>query len=467
MVKLLFPPIVPNSLPAFDSKTNLRYYFKPSIANSIAEIQHLQMTIVRLDNNRSILPTSTYPHSIIFKNKSEIKQDVEKGFWYVDIPASIFTTPDIPYKVQIRLGETNITGMNSTALGAVLKDYDKMSEWSIVTMVMPITKPDFGIQSFTETSENKVASTGYVFVGFYEPKDAHKQETLTSFRYNLFSYLDANDKNTWKLLSTSGEKFTGFDTNPNMEFTFPVELKEEQKYIVTMTVKSKNLYTSTKIYKIHSASYPVLEMFNSIDVVPDIEEAKMDLTIRAKQILMKPTGGSTVKYIKDEPGNTSYPNMIGTHAVINGSVVTQGEDISLSTKDGKWVCQFKAMFPKVLDSVEQISKNPTVEIAQKTFSSRESEYHIKIKVGCMKINLAYPTETNLEPTPEWQYRFVVRKEVLVMTNGVEQVIMAQNRVLRQSDVIKPKQEYYFYIKEDNGLLDVDIKKTYLSTNTEI
>lgn len=467
MVKLLFPPIVPNSLPAFDSRTTLKYYFKPSVANSISEVQHLQMTIVRLDTNRTVLPTATYPHGILFKNKSEIKEDVDKGFWYVEIPSNIFPTPDIPYKIQIRLGETNITGMGSAALGTVLKDLDKMSEWSIVTMVMPITKPDFGIQSFTETTENRISSTGYVFVGYYEPKDANKQETLTSFRYNLFSYSDADNKNTWKLLSTSGEKLVGFNTNPNMEFTFPIELKEEQKYIVTMTVKSKNLYTSTKVYKIHSASYPVLEMFNSIDVVPNLEEAKMDITVRAKQILMSPKGTSTVRYIKDEPGNSSYPNLIGTHAVINGSVATKKDSFVLNSSNGIWVCQFKAMFPNIMNSLDEISKNPTVEITQTTFSTDESEYHVKIKVGCMKINLAYPTSSNLNPSPEWQYRFIIRKEVLVMSGGKEQVVLSQNKVVRQSGTVNPKQEYYFYIKEKNGLMEVDIKKTYLSTNTNI
>lgn len=465
MRKLLFPPIVPNSLPAFDKTKLLRYYFKPSVANSMNQIKHLQMTIVRLDTNRSVLDANRYPFDIIFKTKSEIGEDSTKGFWYVDIPASLFPSSDIPYKIQIRLGETDITGMSSTQLGAVLKDLDKMSEWSIVTMAMPITVPDFGVQSFSEDIENRVASTGYVFAGFYDAKDPNKQETLSSYRYNLYIG-DASDKSTWKLLSTSGEKYIGTTDKTNLSYTFPFELKEEGRFIVTMTVKTKNLYTSTKVYKIYSTAYPVLEMFNSIDVVPNFEDAQMDITVRAKQILMKPTRGTQIEYIKDEPGKDSYPNLTATHAKINGSVVSNN-DIMLFTKSGKWVCQFKAFFPTVKNSLKEIVDNPIVEISQRTTLENESEYFTKIKVGCMKMNLAYPTSGNLNPNPEWEYRFIVRKEILIKQDGKEQVILSQNKTVVSNEIIKPKQEYYFYIKEDNGSMDVDIKKTYLSTNSKI
>ena len=84
----------------------------------------------------------------------------------------------------------------------------------------------------------------------------------------------------------------------------------------------------------------------------------------------------------------------------------------------------------------------------------------------MRINLAYPTTDNPSPTAEWEYRFVVRKEVVVNSNGKEEVILAQNKVIRHSGLINSKQEYYFYIKEDNGSLYVDVKKTYLSTDLD-
>lgn len=465
MKKLLFPPIVPNSLPAFDYQGILKYYFKPSIANSIEQIKHLQMTIVRLDTNRTILNSTQYPFEIIFKNSSEIFKDEEKGFWYVEIPATTFPVADIPYKIQIRLGETPIENKTEAELGLLLKDFDKMSEWSIVTMVMPITIPTFGVQSFDDSLENRVTSTGYVFSGYYESQDPNRQETLRSFRYNLYSG-NVDDKTTWKLLSTSGEQYIGISDKLNLSYTFPYELKEEGKFIVTMTIKTKNLYTDTKVYRVYSAAYPILEMFNSIEVVPNSNEAKMDITIRPRQILINPSAGTNIKYIKDEPGNNAYPNLTATHAKITGSIYSK-DNFSLVAKDGIWICQFKAMFKNVLNSIKEVESKPMIEILQDTALPWDSNYYTKIKIGCMKINLSYPTSTNKSPAPEWEYRFIVRKEVLVKMNGIETVVLSQNKVIRSSEPIDPKQEYYFYIIEKNGSLDVEMQKTYLSTNTEI
>ena len=469
MKKLLFPPIVPNSLPAFDKNKTLKYYFKPSAANSMDELNHLQMSVVRLDTNNNILEDivedgeKKYPHGIIFVDKSNILKDDAKGFWYADIDASIFPNSDIPYKIQIRLS-TDAYPKTPIEQTQVLKNLDNMSEWSIVTIVMPITIPEFGIQSFLEEDENRVVSTGYVFDGYYEAKDPNKSETLTSYRYNLYKGDISQDIKTWKLLSTSGEKYIGTD-KVNMSYTFPYELKEKERFIVTLSIKTKNLYTSTKIYKVFSAAYPILEMFNSIDVIPNQEDAQMDITVRSKQILMKPSANTKITYFRDDPALTDEDNLIGTHAKIDGCVISD-RDMVLIAKDGAWICQFKAMFSQIRDSLAEVAKNPNIEISQ-NLSSENNGAITRIKIGCMKINLSYPTELNKNPDPEWQYRFVVRKELVVVANGVENLILTQNRYVNRNSPIDPKQEYYFFIKEENGRLEVDVKETYLSTNTEI
>lgn len=465
MRKLLFPPTVPNSLPAFDSKETLRYYFKPSVTNSMSQIKHLQMVIVKLDTNKSILKGDNYPFEILFKNKSEIKEDSDRGFWYVDIPASIFPTPDVPYKIQIRLGETDIVGKNTSQLGEVLKDLNSMSEWSIVTMVMPITAPDFGIQSFEEGSENTVSSNGYEFNGFYRTKDSFSGETLMSYRYNLYLGSAEEDKKTWTFLYSSGEKFIGAHEQINMSYVFPLALEEGGEFVVTLTIKTKNLYTKTKKYTVHVLSNPALEMFNAINVVPNQEKGQMDISIKAKQILLKPTEGTTIEYIPDEPNHETYPQLKGTHAKIKGSVYDKG-DFYLDAKNGVWICQLKAFFPTLKESLKQIIDNPTVEIRKNVIYMSDSDYFIKIKIGAMKVNLAYPTSRNLSPAPEWEYRFVVRKEVLRMERGKEHVILAQNKIIRKKS-INPKQEYYFFIKEEQGSMNVDIKETYISSNEKI
>lgn len=466
MRKVLFPPIVPTSLPAFNKTTYLRYYFKPSIANTISQIKHLQMIISRVDTNRSILNKNDYPLDIIFKSISDIKEDTGRGFWYVDIPASIFTVSDIPYKVQIRLGEIDITGMSAAQLGTVVKDFDKMSEWSIVTLVMPISIPLFGIQSFDTSIENMVDSTGYVFTGFYEPQDAHKQETLTSYRISLYVG-DPSKQETWKLLSTSGDKSVGGMVKPTIQHIFPIELLEEANYIVTMNIKTKNLYSETKTYRIHSAAYPVLDMFNAIRVEPNVEDAEMKIVIRHKQILLEAEPGTQVEYIIDEPGYESYPHIKGTHAKIDGSASTRRGDIFLMTEYGVWLSQFKLFFNNPKESLADLIANPTIELSATTELDNNVGYFTKVKIGLLKINIAYPTEDNLDPEPEWKYRFVIRKEVLTKVNGVETVVLSRNHTIESEEPVNGKQEYYLFVKEDHGSFDVDIQKTYLSSNSKI
>ena len=465
MRKLLFPPIVPNSLPAFGKGKKLRYYFKPSSTNSMSQIQHLQMTIVKLDTNRTILGSNDYPFGILFKNKSEIKEDSQRGFWYVDIPASLFPTPDVPYKIQVRLGETDISGMGESQLGGVLKDLNSMSEWSIVTMVLPITLPDFGIQSLAEESVNEISSNGYVFEGYYTPKDSNKSETLTSYRYNLYFGSKDEDKSAWRLLSTSGDKFIGANDKVNMSHTFPILLEEGGRFVVTLTVKTKNLYVATKVYDVRCLSNPALEIFNAINIAPNPTQGQMDIVIRAKQILLKPTPGSTVEYVVDEPSHEIYPHLKGTHAKIKGTVLDKG-DFQFDSENGTWICQFKAFFSDIKNNLKEISEKPTVELFKHVIYATDSEYFIKLKVGAMKINLAYPTSGNLSPKPEWEYRFVIRKEVLVMDRGRAKVVLSQNKIVRRKN-IDPKQEYYFYIKEEQGSLTVDVKETYVSSNPRI
>lgn len=465
-MKILFPPIVPSSLPAFDStKSTFKYYFKPSSLNTMEQVNHLQMVMARLDTNRSILNPKKYPLDIIFKNKKEIHYDDKKEYYYVEIESSVFKEPDQAYKVQIRLGEDDISMLTKPEdLGAWLRDpetMNKLSEWSIVTYTMPITKPDFGIQGFKTSYLNLIQNYGYVITGYYEPKDAGKAETLSSYTFNLYQGTVTTDPSTWQLLATSGEKRVGIYEKQNISHVFNYELLSGITYIITMTVKTKNLYTERKIFPALLVTSPNFDIYHSISVEPNIEEAAIDVTIKAgRQILMKPSAGTKIDYIVDEPGFDNIPGIKSTHAKISGCIENQ-KDFILATEEGSWVCQFKAKVSDIWNSAKEVIENPMLMLEDYNPNSEWADYMTRVSVGAMKINLAYPTSNNLSPEPEYEYRFVVKKEILMMEAGNIFPISCQNKIIRQS-LIEEDQEFYFFIKEDNGLLDVDIKPTYKS-----
>lgn len=455
-MKTLFPLIVPNSLPAFNKSLFASYYFKPSIANSMEQINHIQLTIVRQDTNRSVLNSKEYPFDIVFFKKNQIEYNEKKGFYYVSLNPKWFPTADVPYKLQIRAGEEDITPYNTTEkLGTWLKKpetLNKLSEWSIVTMAMPITPPTFELQGLLESNpENPITSTGHTFIGNYMAKDKDKKETLRSYVINAYRYTDPNDRKTWFLKGSSGEKFTGQYENQEIQHTFDFEMTEGDKYMISFSVKTKNLFTDTKFYPIKVQSYPILEMFNSLTATKNEELAQMDLVVKAKQILLKPKN-ATITYIKDEPGHLAHPNLKGTHAIIKGTIEALN-GIELNAEKGRWICQTKVIFNGFHESLKDLSNKPTIMLY-----SGKGGYETKVKIGIVKINLAYPTNTNLSPNPQWEYRVVVRKELYV--NG--KFINAQNRI--EKTTTSPEgQEYYIYTKENNGLLDVEVAKTYIST----
>ena len=125
-IKTIYPPIVPNYLPAFDGVAeDLKFYFKPSMANSYDEIASLQVSIVKMDTNRTVLNAKQYPFDIMFIDKSQIVYDNIKKYYYFIINKNIFNQLDTPYKVQIRAVSNKAAAMPSDLKGSAMNQWLK------------------------------------------------------------------------------------------------------------------------------------------------------------------------------------------------------------------------------------------------------------------------------------------------------------------------------------------------------
>lgn len=62
--------------------------------------------------------------------------------------------------------------------------------------------------------------------------------------------------------------------------------------------------------------------------------------------------------------------------------------------------------------------------------------------------------------PDYEYRIIARKEIVSRTGLTENVILSQNRIYRTKEEIVPQQEYYIFLKENEGLMSLDVQKTY-------
>ncbi len=463
-IKTLFPAIVPNSLPAFDGQEqNLKFYFKPSIANSFAQIESLQVSIVKLDTNRSILNSNDYPYDLLFITKNQIKYDEAKKYYWFEISKDLFPQRDTAYKVQIRLAEqTNParpTDLKGSAMNTWLKNnLDSFSEWSIVTIVMPITAPDFGMQNLSLNSRTTLDSSGYNFIGYYEPMDPSKAETLSYYKISIYEYTDIADTKTWKLYDTSGDKAIGIYEKVNINQVFSRDLEQRKNYVLAFTIRTKNMFVSTKLYEI-VAGYPVLELFNVITLERNEEDAEIGVSINAKQITLSPEPGSKVTYKLEDIGFEDHPELRGTHAVIDGTIATT-KNFTIVSDEGQWIMQSKIKIDKVYEDYREAMKNPFIEMRRE---EADFGYLSIIKLYAMRKNLSYPIVQNnklVNPAPQWENRIIARKEVVINENGTERLLSSQNKVFKDTAQIVPQQEYYIFLKDNQGLMELKVEKTY-------
>ena len=95
----LFPPIVESYLPAFDAQTDFRFstfrfYFQPSIANTITQVKSLMLRFRRVNTNSNPLPINTYPYEVMWFGEESITLDKSNGKYFVDVPVRTFLSGD-------------------------------------------------------------------------------------------------------------------------------------------------------------------------------------------------------------------------------------------------------------------------------------------------------------------------------------------------------------------------------------
>ena len=155
-----------------------------------------------------------------------------------------------------------------------------------------------------------------------------------------------------------------------------------------------------------------------------------------------------------------------THMIINGTV-KETQNLTFFAINGKWVVQLRALGIKPMASKALALKNPFLVLEENQTTALVRNI---VKVCAVKQLVSFARETTLR----YINSFILVKECW---KGTE-LIFRQERyvsfglnpngsVLDSSFPITPMTEYYFYIKEDNGFMDFDVKKIRVSTNTEL
>ena len=264
MNNYLFPPFMPSKQDGFVVNGEGRVYFNLSPLNSIDQVEHLQLSLYRQDNNRNLLTDRTYTssgvslntrNSVLYYKKSEIKFSASKQMYYVVIPK--LKAPLIPAglvaKIQIRLGTQTLRFAN----GAV---YDNstgeemtevwnntqinvlgMSEWSTISIIKTLSPFDSYIQNFNKGVVNNISTTVYTFVGMTNLYNSNPKETIKSTRFVLFDFKGNQLEDSGAIIQPESQKLYNYHT-------FNKVLDPDTTYQVLFEVSTSSGYTQSQLY---------------------------------------------------------------------------------------------------------------------------------------------------------------------------------------------------------------------------
>ena len=264
MNNYLFPPFMPSKQDGFVVNGEGRVYFNLSPLNSIDQVEHLQLSLYRQDNNRNLLTDRTYTssgvslntrNSVLYYKKSEIKFSASKQMHYVVIPT--LEAPLIPAglvaKIQIRLGTQTLRFTN----GAVYDDSTGeemtevwnntqvnvlgMSEWSTISIVKTLSPFDSYIQNFNKGVVNNINTTVYTFVGMTNLYNSNPKETIKSTRFTLFDFNGNQLEDSGAIIQPESQKLYNYHT-------FNKVLDPDTTYKVLFEVSTSSGYTQSQLY---------------------------------------------------------------------------------------------------------------------------------------------------------------------------------------------------------------------------
>ena len=264
MNNYLFPPFMPSKQDGFVVNGEGRVYFNLSPLNSIDQVEHLQLSLYRQDNNRNLLTDRTYTssgvslntrNSVLYYKKSEIKFSASKQMYYVVIPK--LKTPLIPAglvaKIQIRLGTQtlrfangavydNSTGEEITAVWDNTQiNVLGMSEWSTISIIKTLSPFDSYIQNFNKGVVNNINTTVYTFVGMTNLYNSNPKETIKSTRFVLFDFKGNQLEDSGAIIQPESQKLYNYHT-------FNKVLDPDATYQVLFEVTTSSGYTQSQLY---------------------------------------------------------------------------------------------------------------------------------------------------------------------------------------------------------------------------
>ena len=408
----LYPPIVPDTTPAFIRTKSCKIYFSLSMYNSAADIKNVQISLVNQRTNASALKTSTYPSGIKIASlyyDPDVRGDYN---YYVQINPSDLTEGSFGlnqfYKVQLRF--TSKSASNPPSSGTALAKwlYDNMqyfSEWSKVCLIKGIEQPHISIRGFDDTENNQetvLTNPMLEVIGelTYAKNSTQEKEYLKSYNIKLYQ---ANNMDN--VLMQSEEVYTN-PHNPN-EFNYELsyDLLDGVNYVIALTYTTNNLYTETINYKFTIIQYGVDKLNADITATVDEENGRIKIDIISKDT-EKFIGNLTIRRTSSESNFHKWED-IKTVTYITGTELNYSW-YDTTIQSGVWYryCAQKRNAHGDRGAIIQIDK-PVMCLFDDIFLTRD-DCQLKIKFNPTLSEFKYNVAESQQVTIGAKYPYIKR-----------------------------------------------------------
>lgn len=408
----LYPPICPDTIPAFIRTKSCKIYFSLSMYNSAADIKNVQISLVNQRTNASALKTSTYPSGIKIANlyyDPDVRGDYN---YYVQINPSDLVEGSFGlnqfYKVQLRFTSKAASNPPSSGAASAKWLYDNMqyfSEWSKVCLIKGIEQPHISIRGFDDTENNQetvLTNPMLDVIGelTYAKNGTQEKEYLKS--YNIKLYQANNMDNP---LMQSEEIYTN-PHNPN-EFSYELsyDLLDGVNYVMALTYTTNNLYTETINYKFTIIQYGVDKLNADITATVDEENGRIKIDIISKDT-EKFIGNLTIRRTSSESNFHKWED-VKTVTYITGTELNYSW-YDTTIQSGVWYryCAQKRNAHGDRGAIIQIDK-PVMCLFDDIFLTRD-DCQLKIKFNPTLSEFKYNVTESQQVTIGAKYPYIKR-----------------------------------------------------------
>ena len=284
----LYPPILPDTMPAFIRTESCKVYFSLSIYNSIGDIKNAQVSVINLRTNTSALKKELYPSGIKIATIQDAIEEVDGNYnYYIEIRPDDLTDGAFNinefYKVQIRFTSKMADDPPSGGLASwIINNLSYFSEWSKVCLIKGIERPHISIIGFDDTENNQqtvFTNPMIEIIGkmYFEENQNIEREYLKSYNIKLYQTDSPNN-----ILLDSGDIYTN-QYNPNQfDYELTYDLYDGVSYTLQFSYVTNNLYSETKKYHFNVIQYGIDKINADIFATPDEENGRMKIDIVAK-----------------------------------------------------------------------------------------------------------------------------------------------------------------------------------------